>query len=105
VLSCCSSHHIIVHIDCLAAGCNTDFPGVSRRVRWFHQTLHASAETCKRACRRQMFANHKLAFAAAEMEVHEAKGRLAAQNQLAAAEAQVRRPYSENIRNSVCSRS
>ncbi len=36
-----------------------------------------------------MFANHKLAFAAAEMEVHEAKGRLAAQNQLAAAEAQV----------------
>ena len=36
-----------------------------------------------------MFANHKLAFAAAEMEVHEAKGRLLAQNQLAAAEAQV----------------
>ena len=45
--------------------------------------------------RRQMFANHKLAFAAAEMEVHEAKGRLAAQNQLAAAEAQVRRPHPE----------
>ena len=50
---------------------------------------HAGSEGWKRACGRQMFANHKLAFAAAEMEVHEAKGRLAAQNQLAAAEAQV----------------
>lgn len=38
--------------------------------------------------RRQMFANHRLAFAAAEMEVHEAKARLEAQNQLAAAQAQ-----------------
>jgi hypothetical protein len=37
---------------------------------------------------RQMFANHRLAFAAAEMEVHEAKARLLAQNQLAAAQAQ-----------------
>ena len=35
-----------------------------------------------------MFANHRLAFAAAEMEVHEAKARLLAQNQLAAAQAQ-----------------
>ena len=50
--------------------------------------------------RRQMFANHKLAFAAAEMEVHEAKGRLLAQNQLAAAEAQVRALSSfDTIRN------
>lgn len=40
------------------------------------------------ACCRQMFANHRLAFAAAEMEVHEAKARLLAQNQLAAAQAQ-----------------
>ena len=40
------------------------------------------------ACR-QMFANHRLAFSAAEMEVQEAKARLEAQNQLAAAQAQV----------------
>lgn len=38
---------------------------------------------------RQMFANHRLAFAAAEMEVQEAKARLDAQNQLAAAQSQV----------------
>ena len=38
---------------------------------------------------RQMFANHRLAFAAAEMEVREAKARLKAQNQLAAAQSQV----------------
>ncbi len=38
---------------------------------------------------RQMFANHRLAFAAAEMEVQEAKARLEAQNQLAAAQSQV----------------
>ena len=36
-----------------------------------------------------MFANHRLAFAAAEMEVREAKARLKAQNELAAAQSQV----------------
>lgn len=47
----------------------------------------ASKRLSSHACR-QMFANHRLAFAAAEMEVHEAKARLEAQNQLAAAQAQ-----------------
>lgn len=37
-----------------------------------------------------MFANYRLAFSAAEMEVREAQARLKAQNQLAAAQSQVR---------------
>ncbi len=47
------------------------------------------AEVASALSRRQMFANHRLAFAAAEMEVQEAKARLHAQNQLAAAQTQV----------------
>ena len=50
-----------------------------------------------------MFANHRLAFAAAEMEVQEAKARLHAQNQLAAAQTQVlprRRAPQESVQGS-----
>lgn len=51
--------------------------------------MHTQISICYISCHnRQMFANHRLAFAAAEMEVHEAKARLEAQNQLAAAQQQ-----------------